>query len=613
MSRIAGIAFARAPALQADGLAAMITRLCKGTTLHSCTKRAGHVSLGWCGSAYPNISQEHDILAVVDGSFFNRDELGIAGRDAELLISLYRQYGFAGALKKINGDFSLALYDKGIDTLWLARDRIGVKPLYYAADPRFFSFASQPGALLTLPGMDKGVDSRFIAFFAGSHYRYFDNNPDRSPYTGINQLPAAHMLCFSGNRIEKTKYWSLFEAPELTGSEEVLAGNYQELLLDSVLQRFKTARRPVFTLSGGMDSSSVLASAVYLSGNKQHALSATYSDKTFDESAEICGMLDSAVEKWNVVEIGTPDVFGLIRRMISVHDEPVATATWLSHYLLCEKAAQLGYDSLFGGLGGDELNAGEYEYFLCHFADLRQAGKEELLADEVKMWMHYHDHPLYKKNTDVVQKSFDELFDLNIPGKCLPNRSRLERYRAALSKDYYGIVDDRAIVMEHPFSSCLKNRTWQDLSRETTPCCLRAEDRQTNAFGLDYFLPFLDYRLIEFMFRVPGTLKIWKGITKRLLREAMRGILPEDTRTRVKKIGWNAPAHIWFGTGCRDELLDMIHSQEFRTRGIYNVDVVDRLVEEHHEIVASGRSVESHMMFLWQMVNLELWLRGLGS
>ena len=167
--------------------------------------------------------------------------------------------------------------------------------------------------------------------------------------------------------------------------------------------------------------------------------------------------------------------------------------------------------------------------------------------------------------------------------------------------------------MDHPFQSYLKNRTFQDIFHETAPCCLRAEDRQSTHFGLDRFDPFFDHRLIEFMFRVPGSLKIKDGVTKVLLREAMRGVLPEETRTRVKKTGWNAPAHVWFSGVGREWLLDLVDSRQFRERGIYRVEVVRRLIDEHERIVAEGAAVENHMMFLWQLLNMELWLRHVES
>src|SRR5439155_3175441 len=114
---------------------------------------------------------------------------------------------------------------------------------------------------------------------------------------------------------------------------------------------------------------------------------------------------------------------------------------------------------------------------------------------------------------------------------------------------------------------------------------------------------------VELMYRIPGELKIRDGITKHLLRQAMRGLLPEETRTRVKKTGWNAPAHVWFSGPARAQLLDLVHSQEFSQRGIYRVKDVLRLIEEHERIVTEDFNQENHMMFLWQLANLKLWLR----
>jgi asparagine synthase (glutamine-hydrolysing) len=110
------------------------------------------------------------------------------------------------------------------------------------------------------------------------------------------------------------------------------------------------------------------------------------------------------------------------------------------------------------------------------------------------------------------------------------------------------------------------------------------------------------------MFRVPGELKIADGVTKRLLRLAMRGVLPEATRTRIKKTGWNAPADQWFAGPGADAVLELL-SGDFRAASLYDTVQVRRLLREHDEIVSSGRAAENHMMFFWQLVNLELWLR----
>jgi asparagine synthase (glutamine-hydrolysing) len=211
-----------------------------------------------------------------------------------------------------------------------------------------------------------------------------------------------------------------------------------------------------------------------------------------------------------------------------------------------------------------------------------------------------------------MERELARLTDPATPGRCLPDRARIERYADAVDPEFFQ-VSEFTPVMERPFSSYLKNRTWQDLSRETIPCCLRAEDRQSAAFGLTNVTPFLDHRLVELMFRVPPELKYRDGVTKVMLRTAMAGVLPEPTRTRVKKTGWNAPAHQWFAGKGAEALRDLVRSQRFRGRGIYRVAEVERLISEHEEIVSRGRVRDNHMMFFWQLLNLTSWLDWIGD
>jgi asparagine synthase (glutamine-hydrolysing) len=567
----------------------------------------GTVSAGFVGEEQGRIAQERNVLAVIDGHIYNHDEWG-QNSAAELLLELYRQHGFEGAVSRLNGDFAVVLYDQEKDELWCARDRVGLKPFYYSYEQGVFACSSRINGLLAVPGMKIEPRRDFVARFAGGHYRYFDYEQDRSPFEGIAQLPAGNILRLKNGLVKVSRYWKMEDRPDLVGSFEELAGEYRDLLIDSVRLRFRSAGNIGFTLSGGMDSSSVLASAVRITGNRQPAFSSVYADKTYDETDEIKSMLDSCVQQWHKVLVHEPDVFLLVRQMVKVHDEPVATATWLSHFILCQQASGLGFKSLFGGMGGDELNAGEYDHFLYFFADLRASGEEERLRQEIGMWQKYHDHPLYKKNAQVVESNFQRLVDFKHPGRCLPDKRRIAWYAQALSPEFSGSLKRFDPVMEHPFSSYLKNRTYQDMMFETIPCCVRAEDRQGMAFGVEHFLPFFDYRLIEFMFRVPSRLKYKNGVTKALLREAMKGILPEETRQRVKKTGWNAPAHIWFSGSGASTVRDLVRSKFFRALGIYKLAEVEKLLDEHEKIVSGGLLRENHMMFFWQLTNLVLWL-----
>lgn len=553
----------------------------------------------------------HGVL-VLDGRLLDRKQLddGGPGGDAALLLRLCLRMGFERAMQAIDGEVAVAFLDIRARRLWLGRDRFGIKPLYYAATADFIAFASQPAPLARLDGVGAAVNRRQVALIAGSHYRTVDNAIEDSPFAHVRQLPAAHCVAATPERAgTAAAYWRL--TPQELGAldEDVLADRYRERLFAAVGRRLEVAERPAFTLSGGMDSSSIVCAAARLSGRPHPAFSSIYVDPTFDERREIKDVIDAKLAQWHPVELANDlDVATAIERLVRVHNEPVATATWLSHDVVCRTVAAAGHRTLFGGLGGDELNAGEYEYFPLFFADLQASGDTDQLAREITAWAQYHDHPIHRKTPEIARHLMATLTRSGSRGECLPNLERQRRYYAAIDPRWFDLAGF-APVMEHPFASFLANRAYQDLTRETTPCCLRAEDRQSEAHGLEHFDPFLDRELVEFMFSIPSRLKIRDGVTKHLLRKAMRGVLPEPTRTRVKKSGWNAPAHVWFSSGRGYEALsDIVASTSFRGRGLYDAREVERLVAEHRRIAMSGELRENHMMFLWQLMNVECWL-----
>lgn len=540
------------------------------------------------------------------GLIFNREEFGDYDSDAERFLRMYLHKQLEFSLKKINGDFSVAVFDQRSNEAFLARDRFGVRPLYWALTDGNLAFSSRPLPLAKLLKGGIQLDREFVARYAGGHYRYFDNAPERSPYQNVFQIPAAHWLRLKNGVISPALYWRLTDQEDFEDSEEVLAEQYKALLLDSVSLRLKRTRFPAFTLSGGMDSSTILSCATQHTDERFSVYSSVYPDKTFDESDDIQVMRHDAARNWNPIIVDNPDVFSLVEEMTASHEEPVATATWLSHYLLCQDVSRNGHDALFGGLGGDELNAGEYEYFFYYFADLLADKKSKELVDEITSWVKYHDHPVFRKSLDIAIETIHRVTNQQIKGECLPDLVRLKKYFFVVNKDYFDL-NSFSPIMEAPFKSYLKNRTFQDLTRETAPCCLRAQERQVSAFGMQSIDPFFDYRLVEFMFRVPNHMKIRNGITKRLLRKSMKGIVPDETTNRIKKTGWNAPAHVWFSGGGLDNIYDLVCSQAFREDEIYVQSEVVKILDSHKKIVSDGLNQENHMMFLWQLVNLHVW------
>jgi asparagine synthase (glutamine-hydrolysing) len=543
-----------------------------------------------------------------DGCLYNRAVLPAAASDAGRLALLMEREGAPG-LARVNGDFACAIVEPETRTVRLARDRFGVRPLHYALVPGGIVFATRTRDILARPEVDGAVSPLFCALLAGCHYRYFFNDPAQTPFQAVRQVPAGCALTWTDGRVEIAPYWNLQDAAEPYGPDRALAEQLRALLLDAVEIRLAAAARPIFSLSGGMDSSSVLSCACALGGAKQEAISAVYDDPTYDESGDIAEILEATVERWHPVRVEDgPDLLDRIAAIIERTGEPIPTATWLANYAVLETAGALGHDVIFGGLGGDELNAGEYEHFLYHFADLAVRGDDSGLERETTRWAQLHDHPVFRKSPAIARSEIERLTDPARPGRCLPDRRRLLRYAAALNPDFFDLAAYEP-VMEHPFTSYLRSRTFQDLTRETIPPCLRAGALQADAVGLGQALPFLDPRLVEFMFRVPGRLKIRDGVAKVLLREAMRGIVPDAARLRARKTGWNAPAHLWFAGRGAEAVRALIHDPVFRQRGIYDLASVERLLADHERIVARGAAEDNHMMFFWQLVNLELWLR----
>lgn len=562
----------------------------------------------WGTSCFPiNRFEDKNIIMIADWNICGSEISCI-----EDFVRSYRKFGFEESLRSLKGEFSIALYDRDKESLYIARDRFGYKPLYYALVDDLFAFSSNASWLLKIPKINASLNKEALALFAGGHYRYIDNSPQASFFKNVSQLSASSYLVYRDGKVKIHQYWNIDTHIDYQSNENQIVEKYRDLFIRAVSQREKAIKgKKCFLLSGGLDSSSVLAASVSLNGEKQEAFSTVYEDKIYDESEDIKTILGDCVSSWHPISLDELDFFSVIKKMVQDNDGPVATATWLSHYLLYEKISQLGFTDVFGGLGGDEANAGEFEHFFYFFADLKTKNLNDRLAQEIKHWAQHHDHPLYRKNFDVAARSWEILTDQKNPGKIFFDNEKYSRYYHAINKDFFNL-EGFYPFLPHYSESYLNNKTLSDIFYETVPCCFRANDRHDFAFNIKTHFPFFDYELMEFAHQIPPELKTMNGVTKNILRKAMKGILPDPTRTRIKKTGWNAPFHIWmFQKQNKENLYDLIHSRSFIERGIYNPKVVHSLLKEHEEIVINNKLAENHMMFFWQLVNLELWLGSL--
>jgi asparagine synthase (glutamine-hydrolysing) len=573
-------------------------------------------SRGLAASSPDQLATLGPLSLALDGMVYNPEEFpepdsSIASRgDAARILTAIERLGLVETLARLNGDFALALRDDRSRAVHLARDRFGIRPLYHASPNGAVAFASRPRALLRLPGASRDPDPKFLMAAAATHYRFVDSDPARAPFRGMAQVPAGHVVTFKNGTASSARFADIKAGPSPTGSHADQAREYFELLRDSVTRRLRRATDPAFTLSGGLDSSTIATMARRINGDLPQAISSVHHDETYDERREIKDVVDAGLVDWHPVEIDDPDLFPLISRMSAFHDQPVPTVTWMTHFLLGERIADMGYGSVFGGLGGDEQHAGEYDYFFYFFADLKASGRTDLLDREIAAWARNHDHPVFRKSPEVAERVMAIVTDPERLGVCRGNADLLYRYRRLVNPEL-GPLEALAPNLEASSESYLASHMRNELLFNTMPCCLRAADRNATELGLMEFHPFLDWRLFAFMLALPGDRKIQDGVTKCFAREAYKGLLPEATRTRVKKTGWNAPAHQWFAGPGREPLMDMVSSRRFIERGIYNPPALMDLIDDHQDIVDRPDGREDHMMVLWQIVTLELWLRSI--
>lgn len=562
-----------------------------------------------------SITRLGPFILALDGNIFNPEDF--FGKqniysDAYRLLLAINKFGLISTLNKINGNFSLAILDTRSGSLTLARDRFGLKPLFFASFDGLICFASRAKPILNLPGISKELNFKFIQLAAATNYRFWDNDQWQSPFQAIKQLPAGYVVQFSNGKQSEFPFFRPIDDKSVSSEKHDATEEYMFLLQDAVDRRIQHATNPIFTLSGGLDSSAIVSMANQITKDKHVAISTIHKDKQYDERDQILDIVNLGHLNWIPVSIDEPDIFDTLSYIYKSHDYPLPTATWLNHFILSKKAARLGYTDIFTGLGGDELHAGEYDYFFYFFADLKAAGKTRLLNNEIRAWIDNHDHPIFRKSYEIAIQGIEALTDIQTPGQCLPNEALLYRYETLLTPAFNEL---NGLLPKYKTSSksYLVSHSQNELMLNTMPCCIRSGRENSRLFGLQEFHPFLDTRLFDFMMTIPGEQKISNGVTKAFARKSYRNFLPEVTRTRIPKMGWNAPAHQWFSKNNREKLLDMISSKRFIERGIYNPIEVNQLVNQHFSILSKNLNQENHMMVIWQIVSLELWLQELET
>lgn len=488
-------------------------------------------------SDQPMVDPATGCVITFNGEIYNyielRDELVSHGYvfetsgDTEVILKAYEHWG-TDCLNRFNGMWAFALYDPRTETLFCARDRFGVKPFVYGLAEGSLVFASEAKAILAVYPQLGTPNAAFLRHFievgdfAGSESTF---------YQGLKNLLPGHFFVTTHGSLPKPKrYWHFKPRPlsPLPSEEEVLNG-FKALLVDAIRLRFRSDVPVGACLSGGLDSSSIVGIASKLFNTSLSTFSCIYPDfPQVDESRYI----QKTTEKFGCQAHWTsPTHTNLLEAMIqSIHEQdgPTGTPAVLSQRAVMA-LAHGKVTVLLDGQGGDEVLGGYHSYFPYSLQGLlRQFFRAPSPGSFWKFW----------SARQAIEKRTGTRF--------LPKFHHLRKKakkRVEFSRPRFGLtaLDD----LQPPYQDDLSAKMMEDLLL-TMPNLLHYEDRNSMAFSLESRLPFLDYRLVEYMFSLPPTFKINQERTKVLLYETVEGLLPEEIVHRKDKMGFATPGQHWF-------------------------------------------------------------------
>lgn len=526
--------------------------------------------------------------------------------DTEVILYAYREWGVE-CIQRFNGMFAFALWDETKQSLWVARDRIGIKPLFYAQDQHRFLFGSEMKAILAHPEFQsRCIDYQALAYFLATNYT-------PAPYTllaDIRQLLPGHMLLISHDgQVQDIAYWELIYEEGDYRDDATYLEEYAALLEDAVrLQLISDVPFGAF-LSGGVDSSTI---AYWMSKQLNEPLKTFtigFGEATFDELDYARQVADSLNTEHHE-RIVKADHAQLLSKLVWHAEEPTADSSMVAVYAVAELARE-SVTMVHSGDGADETLAG-YETYQAYYlhrlyrslpALLRQSVIEPMvgrlpasdskLSRDAKLRRFVYGgryassedaHALWRIifTAEARAELLTPLYDK--PGV---KADILDLYRAAFAQTN----------ARHPVNRMLYVDTRVYLPSDM----LVKVDRMTMAHGLEARVPFLDHRLVEFTARVPPHLKL-NGYRrkKHILKTVMRGKLPETILTR-KKAGFNVPNARWIKGGLKPFVLDQLSPAKLKRIGWFESGVVEKLLHDHFE----ERSDHSHQ--IWSLLTLSLW------
>lgn len=569
----------------------------------------------------PMASDDGEFVLIFNGEVYNfkeiRVELEALGHvfhshsDTEVILHSYMQWGSA-CVDKLQGMFTFAIWHKTQKRLFISRDRLGIKPLFYAMIDGTFYFASELKSLTLIPGLSKKIDAKAIE-------QYFALGYAAEPHTiykDVAKLPPGHNLTINvGDKSPKIEqYWDVSYAQQVEMAEE----EYLEAMVSqfkSAVDSHMNADVPLGSfLSGGVDSSAVVAMMSQLTNDKSYDTSTSASNKAvttcsigFDvkdyNETDFARMVAKDYKTDHQEQVVASDDFGLVDLLAGLYDEPYADSSAMPTYRVCQLAREKVTVCLSGD-GADELLAGYRRYGLMMNEEkvrsiLPYSFRKPIFGTLGKLYPKLDWAPQFLRAKTTFQSLAMDTAEGYFHGVSLLNDAQ----RKALFSDelYQELKGYTALEVfrEHQENfdgnDPLSLIQYLDIKTYLVGDILTKVDRASMAHSLEVRVPFLDHKFVEWTAKIPTDLKIKNGCGKYILKKAMEPHLPHDVLYR-KKMGFRVPLSDWFKGPLKQKLRDALLSDQMKASGLFNMNTIEKWLDDHQ----SGR--KEYSAPLWTLL-----------
>ncbi|RKY43197.1 MAG: asparagine synthase (glutamine-hydrolyzing) [Candidatus Omnitrophota bacterium] len=565
------------------------------------------------GGHQPIHNEDSTLWVVLNGEIYNyrelRAELEEKGHrfytksDTEVLVHLYEDWK-EDCVFKLRGMYAFAIWDKRHKELFLARDRTGIKPLYYISQNNKFIFASEIKALLEYPELSKDIDLTSL-----DYYLTFLYIP--APFTIFKEirklLPSSTLTVKDGNIIVKS-YWELTPGKEKSYNLTLYKNTIIRTLEDTIKYHLVSDVPIGVFLSGGIDSSTIVAFMRKLGVKDIRTFSIGFGEKyaSYNELkfSQLVAKRFNTIHKEFVIN---PDIVNILPRVIKSLDEPFADSSSLLTYFISEEAAQYVKVAL-SGIGGDEVFGG-YPRYIGAVISSRYARLPLLVRKLFKSISSYikfspkgRDYPGRVKR--FLKAGLLPSYQRYLSWITYLDREIKEKLYSSNLKEEIGEGDYLHLkyLKEAGNRSYLDSVVYTDINTYLVDDLLVMGDRMSMANSLELRVPFCDYKLMEEAFTIPYHLKL-KGLKiKGLFKEILKDILPREVLRKPKQ-GFMVPLAYWLREDLKDFTLDILSSESIKRRGYFNPSYVKEILSDHF----SGRNIFTHQ--IWALLVLELWFR----